>query len=113
MASDVKVVIDLAKPTTGIGFGYPLIFQGKATTAIAYTECTSINDVMTAIGSDYATHPIYKAALLMLMQDTAPSKFAIMAATGTTAATLSDPIGQNLTSSSPLSPGSGAWRFPK
>jgi hypothetical protein len=88
MASDVKVVINLAKPTTGIGFGYPLIFQGKATTAIAYTECTSIDDVMTAIGSGYATHPIYKAALLMLMQNTAPSKFAIMAATGTTAATL-------------------------
>lgn len=79
MASDVKVIIDVAKEVTGTGFGYPLIFQGKASTAIAYTECSSINDVMTALGSGYVTHPIYKAALLMLMQDTAPAKFAIMA----------------------------------
>lgn len=88
MASDVKVVIDLAKEVTGTGFGYPLIFQGKASTAIPYTECTSINDVMTAVGSGYASSNIYKAALLMLMQDTAPAKFAIMASTADTVATL-------------------------
>lgn len=88
MASDVTVVIDLAKAVTGTGFGYPLIFQGKATTAVPYTECSSINDVMTALGTGYATSPIYKAALLMLMQNTAPSKFAIMASTGATVESL-------------------------
>ena len=84
MASDVKVVIDIAKAVTGSGFGFPLIFQGKATAAIPYTECSSINDVTTALGSNYATNPIYKAALLMLMQNTAPAKFAIMASTNAT-----------------------------
>lgn len=88
MASDVNVVINLAKAVTGVGFGYPLIFQGKATTAIAYTECASIQDVITAVGENYATNPIYKAALLMLMQNTPPSKFAIMASTDTTVAAL-------------------------
>lgn len=88
MASDVKVVINLAKAVTGVGFGYPLIFQGKATAAIDYTECSSIQDVINAVGDSYATSPIYKAALLMLMQSTPPSKFAICAATGTTVASL-------------------------
>lgn len=83
MAKDVNVVINLAKPVTGSGFGYPLIFQGKATTAIPYTVCSSINDVITAVGENYATNSIYNAALLMLMQDTAPSQFAIMASTDT------------------------------
>lgn len=103
MASDVKVVIDLAKPVTGSGFGYPLIFQGKATTAVAYTECTSINDVITAVGGILPTDNaetvatktatamasnIYKAASLMLAQDNAPATFAIMASANTTVAAL-------------------------
>lgn len=88
MASDVNVVINIAKAVTGSGFGFPLIFQGKASAAIPYTECSNINDVTTALGSGYATNPIYKAALLMLMQNTAPSKFAIMASTTATVAAL-------------------------
>lgn len=88
MVSDVNVVINLAQPVTSLGFGYPLIFQGKATTAVPYTECSSITDVQTALGESYATSNIYKAALLMLRQNNAPAKFAIMAATGTTVATL-------------------------
>lgn len=93
MASDVKVVINLAKPVTSAGFGYPLIFAGKSTTAIPYTICSGINDVITTVGgilpSDSSEtvatktaaamqSPIYKAALLMLMQKSAPSQFAIM-----------------------------------
>ena len=90
MASDVRVIIDVAKPITGTGFGYPLIFAGKQSAAIAYTECSSLSDVATALGSGYANSPIYKAALLMLMQDTAPAKFAICASTGATATALAD-----------------------
>lgn len=100
MAKDVKVVIDLAKPATGSGFGYPLIFEGKATTAIAYTECSTIDAVIRVVGgitssddeSTVATKTatakatnIYKAALLLFMQDKAPAKIAICATT--TAAT--------------------------
>lgn len=88
MASDVNVVIDLAKPVTGTGFGFPLIFQGKASTAVPYTVCTSINDVATALGNGYANSNIYKAAQLMLAQGTPPAQFAIMASTGTTVASL-------------------------
>jgi hypothetical protein len=94
MAKDVKVVISLAKPVTGTGFGYPLIFEGKATTFIDYTECYDIDDVIKAVGkitdSDdeetVATKTatakesnIYKAALLIFMQDNAPEKIAVYA----------------------------------
>lgn len=94
MAKDVRIVINLAKSVTGAGFGYPLIFQGKATTAVPYTECADIDEVIKAVGgitaeddeSAIATKtatakesPIYKAALLMLMQDTAPEKIAVYA----------------------------------
>lgn len=96
MAKDVKVKINVAKATTGVGFGYPLIFEGKATKAIEYTECYSIDDVIRVVGgitesdneSTVATKTatakataLYKAALLMLMQDKAPEKFAICAKT--------------------------------
>ena len=96
MAKDVRVVINLAKPATGVGFGYPLIFEGKAQTAIAYTECSTIDDVIRAVGditsSDNeetiatktaaakATN-MYKAALLLFMQDNAPAKIAVCATT--------------------------------
>lgn len=100
MASDVTVVINLAKAVTGVGFGYPLIFQGKAASGsgIPYTVCENIQDVINTVGgitsSDDAEaiatktaaamqSNIYKAALLMLMQDTAPAQFAIMASEDT------------------------------
>lgn len=94
MAKDVKVVINLAKPVTGTGFGYPLIFEGKATSLIEYTECYSIDEVIKVVGgiSDaddeetIATKTataketnIYKAALLIFMQDNAPEKIAVCA----------------------------------
>lgn len=96
MAKDVKVTINLAKAATGIGFGYPLIFEGKATKAIPYTECTTIDEVVKAVGgitasdneSAVATKTeaakktgIYKAALLLFMQDNAPATIAICADT--------------------------------
>lgn len=96
MAKDVKVTINLAKAATGVGFGYPLIFEGKATKAIPYTECTTIDEVVKAVGgitasdneSAVATKTeaakatgIYKAALLLFMQDNAPATIAICADT--------------------------------
>lgn len=86
MAKDVKVVINLAKPVTSAGFGFPLIMQGKATKAIPYTECANIDEVITAVGDKES--PIYKAALLMLMQDTAPEKVAVCASTDVTTTAL-------------------------
>lgn len=92
----VKVDIDYTKPPTSAGFGYPLIFEGKATTAIPYTECASIDEVIKAVGGITAEDneeaiatktataketAIYKAAVLMLMQDDAPSKIAVCAST--------------------------------
>lgn len=96
MAKDVKVVINLAKAVTGTGFGYPLIFEGKATKAIAYTECSDIDEVIKVVGGITASDSeetiatktatakatnIYKAALLLFMQDTAPDKIAVCATT--------------------------------
>ena len=96
MARDVKVVINLAKPTTSVGFGYPLIFEGKATTAIEYTECYNIDEVIRLVGgitdaddekavatkteTAKATN-IYKAALLLFMQDKSPERVAVYATT--------------------------------
>lgn len=94
MAKDVRVKINLAKSTTSFGFGYPLIFEGKATTAIEYTECSSIDDVIRVVGgitdADAASvietktatakaTNIYKAALLLFMQDNAPATIAVCA----------------------------------
>jgi hypothetical protein len=75
MALDVKVVIDLAKTAGTLGFGYPLILEENATSAIAYAECSDINAVVKA---GYATTTkVYKAAQLMFMQDHKPSKIAV------------------------------------
>lgn len=94
MARDVKVTISLAKGATSSGFGYPLIFEGKATTAIPYTECADIDEVITAVGGITSEDDadaiesktetakasnIYKAALLLFMQDKAPDKIAVCA----------------------------------
>lgn len=94
MAKDVKVTIDIAKAASNTGFGYPLIFEGKAKTPIAYTECSSIDDVIKAVGGITASDNestvaskttaakasnIYKAALLLFMQDNAPGKIAVCA----------------------------------
>lgn len=79
MANDVKVVITLTKAAPRAGFGVPLIFAGKQTTAVPYKEVGSLEEVVSAgfeSGSD-----VYAAAQLMLMQANAPSKFAVCAST--------------------------------
>lgn len=96
MAIDVKVTINQAKPVLSSGFGFPLIFEGKATTAIPYTECSGIDEIIKCIGGITAdddestvesktetakTTNLYKAAALMLSQSNAPKTIAICATT--------------------------------
>lgn len=79
MAYDVKVKIDLKKPTRKLGFGYPLILESKAETAVKYTEVKDLEAVVTA--GFAATTDVYKAAQLLFMQDNAPEKIAVCAST--------------------------------
>ena len=79
MALDVKVTIDMAKATGSLGFGYPLILEENATTAIGYAECSDIDAVVKA---GYAnTTKVYKAAQLMFMQAHKPAKIAVCSCT--------------------------------
>lgn len=99
MAIDVKVTINQAKPVLSSGFGFPLIFEGKATTAIPYTECSGIDEIIKCIGGITAEDDeetvetktetakatsLYKAAALMLSQSNAPKTIAICATTTVT-----------------------------
>ena len=85
MAYDVKVTIDLAKPTGSIGFGIPLVLQEHKTGGdVEYAEVSSLAEVITA-GFNTTSH-VYKAAQLIFMQDNAPKTIAV-AATGVAAAT--------------------------
>ncbi len=79
MANDVKVVIELAKASAKAGFGYPLIFAGMQSVAVPYKEVGSLEEVVTA--GFTAESDVYKAAQLMLMQNDAPSKFAVFGST--------------------------------
>ena len=83
MAYDVKVNIDLTKPVGKLGFGVPLILVENAKKAVAYTEVSTIAEIVTA--GFAATTDVYKTALLMFGQDNAPKRIAICAVT--TAAT--------------------------
>lgn len=83
MALDVKVKIELSKATGGVGFGIPLLFEGGADKAVAYTECYSMEDVVAA-GFAESTE-MYKAANMVLMQTNRPAKIAICAVSGTVA----------------------------
>lgn len=86
MANDVKVVIELTKASPRAGFGVPLILATSQTKAVAYTEVSSLTEVVTA-GFAEATD-VYKVAQLILMQENAPTKIAVCAGTGDAAATL-------------------------
>ena len=79
MASDVKVVINLKQPTGKVGFGYPLVFEGKAEKAVAYTECANIEEVVKAGFTE--TTNVYKAAQRIFAQTNKPSKIAVCATT--------------------------------
>ncbi len=78
MALDVKVKIDLKKPIGKLAFGYPLILT-EGSTEIEYTECATVDDVVTA---GYATESnTYKAAAIMFQQNNPPAKIAVMTVT--------------------------------
>lgn len=81
MALDVKVDIKSVKPITKAGFGIPLILEGKASSDIAYIECSSLDEVVKA-GFE-STTAVYKAAELIFMQNSAPEKVAVCATTST------------------------------
>lgn len=90
MAYDVKVKIDLTRPTSAAGFGMPLILIENAPKAIEYTECSYAEDVVAAgVTSGSAAH---KAAQLMYMQPTGPGRIAVCAVTGKAPAALADPM---------------------
>ena len=79
MASDVKIIINMAKSIGSVGFGCPLILEEKASSAVEYKEVTSLEGVVTA--GFAATTAVYKAAQLMFMQEHAPEKIAVCGVT--------------------------------
>ena len=88
MAYDVKVKIDLAKPSGTAGFGVPLILVENASAEVAYTEVAGLDDVVTA--GFAATTDAYKLARLIFAQDNAPAQIALCASTGTAIDALAD-----------------------
>lgn len=95
MALDVRVNISLLKPIGNAGFGYPLILAaqiGDAESPVAYTECTSLDEVEKA-GFAQGTD-VYRAANLLLMQDKAPNKIAVCSTKSTAIAELPNLVGK-------------------
>lgn len=82
MANDVKVVIELLKAAPRLGFGFPLIFAGKQSKAVAYAEVSSLEELIEAgFAAETAT---YKAAQLLFMQNDCPGTIAVCASDKTT-----------------------------
>ena len=81
MALDVKVKIELSKAVGTVGFGIPLLLESGAENAVAYTECFSMEDVVSAGFAE--TTAIYKAANAVFAQEHRPSKIAVCASTDT------------------------------
>jgi len=81
MAYDVKVKIDVTKPTGKTGFGFPLILEELTSTqsAIPYTECANLQEIA-EVGYE-TTSDVYKTAELIFMQDNAPEKVAVCSVT--------------------------------
>lgn len=88
MAYDVSVKIDLTKPIGKLGFGVPLILLEKATKAVAYTEVSSVAEVVAA--GFAVTTDVYKAAQLIYAQENAPKQIAVCAVTGDAVTALAD-----------------------
>lgn len=87
MASlDVKVKIELSKVAGSVGFGIPLLLEGGAAKEVAYTECYSIEDVVTAGYTE--TTATYKAANMIFAQEHRPAKIAVCGVAGTVVETL-------------------------
>lgn len=78
MAKDVQVVIKLEKVIKRLGFGIPLLLEGKASEAVPYTECSDIDEVKALYSEETAT---YKAAQLIFKQEEPPSKIAVCSVT--------------------------------
>lgn len=79
--NDVTVVIDLSKASGRAATGYPLIFAASQDKAVAYTEVTSLSEVVDV--GFAADTDVYKAASLLFMQSNPPSKIAVCAMTET------------------------------
>lgn len=75
---DVQVVIKLEKVIKRLGFGVPLLLEGKASKAVAYTECSDIDEVKALYAEGTAT---YKAAELIFRQEEPPDKIAVCSST--------------------------------
>lgn len=75
---DVKVIITQQKVAGKLGFGIPLILQGMAASEVVYTECYEIDEVKALFSED---SEVYKAAMLLFMQDNKPAKIAVCANT--------------------------------
>lgn len=93
MSNDVKVVISLSKASPRAGFGFPLIFAGKQPQAVPYTVVGSLAEVVTA--GFAAETEVYQAAQLLFMQNEAPSKIAVCAATSDTVTALPSVLGED------------------
>ena len=75
---DVQVVIKLEKVIKRLGFGVPLLLEGKASKAVPYTECSDIDEVKALYAEGTAT---YKAAELIFRQEEPPDKIAVCSST--------------------------------
>lgn len=89
--NDVKVKIDLLKPSGTSEWGYPLIVT-KDETTIGYAVCTSLAEVVAA-GFASSTD-VYKAAEKMFMQPHPPLRIAVAALTALTAENLAALTGE-------------------
>lgn len=76
------VVVNISKqPLPGnTGVGTPLVIQGKAETAVSYTECHNVEDVVSA-GFEVET-PVYKQCAAIFEQDNKPNVIAVCATQG-------------------------------
>lgn len=77
---DIKVNITVAAAAGSIGLGFPLVIQGKTGEEKAYTEVSTLSEIVTA-GFDTDSE-IYKACATIFGQDNKPEKVAIATTTG-------------------------------
>lgn len=90
MAKDVVVKISAKSVIGTVSFGIPLILAGGDEKEIAYTECSSLSEVV-EVGFDDTTD-IYKASKLLFMQDDNPAKIAVCSSSSKVTDILNDII---------------------
>lgn len=88
MGLDVQVNISTVEFAKSVGFGVPLVLNTKAASAIAYTECSSLGEVVSA--GFASTTEVYKTCNLIWMQNNAPKSIAVCQDTRTAVATLTE-----------------------